>query len=309
MQKRILSALIASLYFFFTGPAYALIPLIPGVVPLATYLGATATFATALDYSLVLHAAVLAIAFNKTSGPATSDTSAQLTVKLNPKDPLPTPTGWTAPVPPSIAPNPPSSATSAFSSYAPFGGITATGTTAEAAIRAGVIADNAYLLSVASALHYTVTSCVVSTSKCIVHNDRDNVNNDRTASVTCPTGYVVNSFSACILNNAATVVEPSNGNCQVIRTGNTFSGRSNDPDCSVSSPAMSGATVEPLVVTMMRADGAFVTTVINSDGSTTVTESYPDIANSKTNKLITTYSSPNPSTGLVELTGISTDSL
>ena len=72
---------------FTGGTAHAVVPLIPFVVPLATYLGASAELATAIDFSLVLHGAILAIALNKDTGAASSSTSGQLTVRLNPKNP------------------------------------------------------------------------------------------------------------------------------------------------------------------------------------------------------------------------------
>lgn len=73
-------------------------------------------------------------------------------------------------------------------------------------------------------------------------------------------------------------------------------------------PTMSGAAVGTGTVSMTRADGSVSTVTLNSDGTSVVQESYPDIANSKTNTLTTSYSSPNSTTGAVELTGISTGS-
>lgn len=49
---------------------------------------------------------------------------------------------------------------------------------------------------------------------------------------TCPTGYTSNGTS-CDLTNAAVVVKPTDGKCNIIRTGNTFSGDALDPDCSL----------------------------------------------------------------------------
>lgn len=310
MQKRILSALTASLYFFFTGPAYALIPLIPGVVPLATYLGAGATLATAIDYSLVLHAGILAIALNRDSGAASSSTSSQLTVMLNPKEPLPTPTGWTAPVAPSIKATPPSTMTTTADSVpTASGGVCGipknTPTRLESqpnSIKVVAAGDTSRDSFISQGFDLQPGDCGNTfgvginyiLSKASIYNP-------------CPAGYT-SSGSSCNLTNPSAVSQPSNSNCQIVRTGNAYSQLDNDPDCATSSPTLSGATITPSTITMTRADGSFAQVTINSDGTTTSTESYPDIANSKTNTFTSNFSAPNPSTGEVTLTGISTGS-
>lgn len=299
-MKKILSFYFAISFLFTGGNAHALIPLVPGVVPLLTYFGATTALATALDYSLVLHAGILAIAFNRDSEPVTSSTSGKLTVQLNPNNPLPTPEGWTAPVAPSINPTPPSTS-------------------------GNPVISIVYPSSFTSLQSY-----------CASHNSglqQYNAGNDPTpsspggctllylgttypgpyfsfsyaTSVVCPAGYSV-SGNNCILSNPTVVPEPPNNNCQIIRTGNTYSTKSNDPDCATNLPTMSGATVTPNTVSMTRSDGSVATVTINSDGTTTASEIYPDIPNSKTHTLTTNYSAPNPSTGEVTLTGISTGS-
>jgi len=299
-MKKILSLYVAISFLFTGGNAHALIPLVPGVVPLLTYFGATTTLATALDYSLVLHAAILAIAFNKDAEPVTSPTSGKLTVQLNPKNPLPTPSGWTPPVPPSVVPTPPSVVA------LPAGSYNCTEFIANnASVSCGSIAPPCF--EIVDNSQTPAHTCNSSYFNGVTHGLFPSSQPAVFVPSSCPQGYTV-SGQNCNLSNPSVVEEPSNNNCQIIRTGNTYSTKSNDPDCATNLPTMSGATVTPNTVSMTRADGSVATVTINADGTTTASETYPDIPNSKTHTLTTNYSAPNPSTGEVTLTGISTGS-
>lgn len=300
MKKRFFTGFIAIAFFFTGGTAHAFIPLIPGVVPLATYLGASGALATAIDFSLVLHGAVLAIALNKTSGAATTPTSSQLTVKLNPKDPLAIPSGWVAPVPPAVAATPPATAAGTNGYTNPFQSTVYS--TAQNACQAGVV--NAYGAA------YPGSYGVATNLNCSVRYSSGgeiSTFNMTSSTTSCGAGYTFIS-GHCQLSNPAVINEPADGNCQIMRVGNTFSVNSKDPDCATTNPTMSGAAVGTGTISMMRADGSVATVSINSDGTTTVAESYPDVSSAKTNTLTTNYSAPNPSTGEVDLTGISTGS-
>lgn len=301
-MKKILTFYVAISFLFTGGNAHALIPLVPGVVPLLTYFGATTALATALDYSLVLHGGILAIAFNRDAEPVTSSTSGKLTVQLNPKNPLPTPEGWTAPVPPSTTPTPPSTA-SADGRWT-FDGqfFSDPESAAQAFVTAHYSQWTYQSYSITNIPNGRVVNAVVT---CCGGGTSQNLTSIVFEDLSCPSGYT-KSGTSCNLTNPTIVPEPSNNNCQIIRTGNAYSTNSNDPDCATNLPTMSGSTVTPNTVTTTRADGSSATVTINSDGTTTATETYPDIPNSKTHTLTTNYSSPNPSTGEVTLTGIST---
>lgn len=291
---------LAAWFAIVPGTAFALIPLIPGVVPILTYFGATTALATALDYSLVLHAGILAIAFNRDSGAATSQTSGQLTVKINPKDPLSTPTGWVEPVAPSVSPTPPLSGGAPVISIVYPSNFTS--------LQDYCASNNGAGQYYNAGPEPTPTSpggCTLLYGGTTYPGPYFSFNYS-TSSV-CPAGYSA-SGDNCNLTNPSVVMQPSNNNCQIMRVGNTYSVPSNDPDCATTSPTMSGAASGTGTISMTRPDGSVATVSINSDGTTTATESYPDIANSKTNILTTNYSSPNPSTGETRLTGVSTGS-
>jgi hypothetical protein len=302
MRNRLLTAIIGLIFTFSTGTSYALIPLIPGVFPLLTYFGATGAIATAIDYSLVLHAAVLAIALNRDTGGASSPTTSQLTVKLNPLDPLPTPAGWTAPPSGQIKPIPPSTVTPPVGGYKSPSLPTVFGTGGEACTaHAHIYGPTFYGTYDPKPPGQFDCTIFYEWGEQLARVDILDVAGD------CPTGYTVND-GVCNLTSASSVIEPSNNNCQIIRVGNTYSTNPNDPDCATGQPTMNGATVTPNSVSMTRVDGSAATVTINSDGTVTASESYPDIPNSKTNTLTSNFASPSGSSGGVLLTGIGTNS-
>ncbi len=309
MKRRIAAAVLALLFTFTAGRVYALIPLIPGVVPALTYLGVPGSLATALDFSIVLHAAVLAIAFNHEGGAATSPTSAPLTVKLNPKDPLPTPAGWTAAIAPNIHPVPPATAAALPPSYYIMGaGLDAarysTQEGACAAVAAGTYFANAWGPPISYEMLSGGGNCRIFEPNSPFRSSTLPVNSQAGA---CPAGYTL-SAGVCNLSNAAVVPKPSDNNCQIIRVGNTYSADTRDPDCASGSPQMAPGNVSivPSGVTITGANGVTAQLATASDGTSTATECYPDIANNKTNCLTTKYSAPDAS-GKVTLEGILTN--
>jgi hypothetical protein len=64
-----------------------------------------------------------------------------------------------------------------------------------------------------------------------------------TQSTTCPSGYTSNG-TTCNLTNASAVIKPTDGHCNVVRSGNSFSYDPNDPDCTAAgAPVVSSGTV------------------------------------------------------------------
>lgn len=301
MQKRFSAGLLALFLILSSGGAFALIPLIPGVVPLATYLGATAELATAVDWSLALHAAVLSIALKPSGGAATSGTSAPLTVKLNPKDPLPTPAGWTAAPAGQVQPVPPASAIQTPGGYCAAPCTVPTASTAQAAADAYVATYGGFNAGVAfNGSSFTWCSSSSCGSVAVVYLNY--------ISATCPAGYVVTGTS-CAVNNPSAVMKPSNGNCQIMRVGNSYSVDSQNPDCATGSPTINptNVTITPSYVSVVNSsNGSTANSTINADGTTTVQECYPDVASNSTKCMSSKFSSPDATTGKVTFEGQST---
>lgn len=289
--------------------ALALIPLIPGVQPLVVYFGGTAALATAIDYSLAIHGAILFISFNKDpANSVTTDISAPITVKLNPASPLPTPAGWTAPVPPSINPQP---STASIAGTPPAGTDVTSTFVCGQNLTVGVLykyvsGNSAYQFkSVTSPLDFAngFTLNGGFDGFCETHSSFYQVK-IISSNGTCPSGYTLNADGVnCNVTSPNLVQKPADSNCQVKRTGNTFLIDGQDPDC-VNSTVMSDITVSANTVTTQRANGVTASVTIFPDGTATVSETYPDIAQNKTSVLTTSYSAPDAS-GNTHLTGVS----
>lgn len=286
--------------------ALALIPLIPGVQPLVVYFGGTAALATAIDYSLAIHGAILFISFNKDpANSVTTDISAPITVKLNPASPLPTPAGWTAPVPPSINPQPPTANIAAtpvagqnISSTYVCGGSLTPGVLYRID---GVFGGPTQAMSYSGGAFEPGFSSAANTGYC----DTTSVQiKYLSATFFCPLGYVLNpDGTTCSVSIPDQVQKLVDSNCQIRRTGNTFSIDPQDPDCA-NNTVMADTTVSANTVTTQRANGVTASVTIFPDGTATVSETYPDIAQNKTSVLTTSYSAPDAS-GNTHLTGVS----
>jgi hypothetical protein len=123
----------------------------------------------------------------------------------------------------------------------------------------------------------------------------------------CPNGYSV-SGSTCALSNASLVQKPTDGKCTVLRSGNTFSGDANDPDCSVStadSPAQQLNLGGSGSASINAAKDGYSGSVSNNttDGSTTITFSVPNYTNGTTTTFTLKLGAPD-GTGKQVVTGI-----
>lgn len=92
---------------------------------------------------------------------------------------------------------------------------------------------------------------------------------------------------------------PSDGHCTVQRTGNTFSGHPQDPDCWLGgdrkNPPISmppGISVGPSTITGNNGNGGSTTITINPDGSTTIGSRAPNAAGTGTTETIINLSPP-----------------
>lgn len=282
----------------------ALIPLIPGVVPLMTYLGASAQLATAIDFSLVLHAAVIAITFDKSGGPATSITSPPITARLNPAEPLPIQAGW---VPPVGAGNPfPTPPPEVGSTESPFGVIPESFSTLALYCSSKNFGATIYYPKQESTPSQN-GGCWLFFNGVEYHNLYFSYPYKSNGPM-CPTSYTlkIGDSTKCILNDVPLVKKLSDGNCQIARIVNSFSVDPRDPDCVTGSPTMASQnlTILPNILKIIGEGGKSASLTINPDGSSFATESYPDIATNSTNTLTTNYSSP-ADDGTVTLTGVS----
>lgn len=215
---------------------------------------------------------------------STTKVDAPLLVQINPADPLPTPSGWTAAVSPATAPSPPSTATALT-----FGGTTL--------VRSGTLCtemtNSTYANLTNGSVAYRrpeggtfpagatwthVASCTVSGFPNGSVSDTPKV---------CPVGYSWNG-SACALSDATVVQKPSDGKCTIKRTGNSFGVDTLDPDCAADNgtigrpatllveaniiQAQVSATVKQKVELNASTGATIVTKITQNPNGTTTTE-------------------------------------
>jgi len=96
----------------------------------------------------------------------------------------------------------------------------------------------------------------------------------------CPAGYTM-SGSSCVLSNAAAVMKPADGRCQILKNVSGFTIDPNDPECS--GLASQGITVLPGSISSNKpgwlSNGKVVA---NADGSTTITYNQGNTTNNTT---------------------------
>lgn len=170
--------------------------------------------------------------------------------------PIPdTPSGWSAPVPPSTQPTPPSS----YSSPPQFrGGSLQTACETNPTIVAG----NGVITSIVLSPDGTYGTCNFR------YNGVGSIYQQTEYKQTyCNSGYSVSS-GTCTLTNPTAVVKPVDGKCNIIRSGNSFSGDPKDPDCG--SPFYTAGKIEISGNTVKVKTEPSLTVKANTDGSTTI---------------------------------------
>jgi len=268
--------------------ASAILPLVAGGLVMATN---STSLATALFGStLVVGAAVGFVALGSNTTPA----AAPVLVHINAAEPLPTPSGWTAPVSPSIEPKAPnvsqyecpaghtcndSTANSTNACSWPLGEIHVTpGNVAYKRIATFPESGWAHQLNCGGAYVYAKSAYLAQ----------------------CPSGYTA-SGGVCVATVGA-VTKPSDSKCTIIRTGNTFAADPNDPDCSAgvgTDVTISGTEIEA------RPSNQKQKVKINGDGSVTTTTTTINTTNNTTTT--TTINVSNGSgVGNTKITGIGT---
>lgn len=225
-------------------------------------------------------------------------------ITVNPKTPLATPSGWTAPVPPSVEPTPPSTSSNLVTSYpsAPPPnpgycevGVWDVGTPYYDAANnraVGVYSNGPGTHPAPSGWSFQSTCVRPGASGSWAFFIIGGI---------CPSGYTWNSGTGmCELSNANAVMKPTDGKCTIKRNGNSFSGDTRDPDCS-SNP---GVVVSGDTVTVSPKNGSSenVRYKFEPAGTGSITISKPNDDGTTTQRTIV-FGSPDGTTGEVAITG------
>lgn len=226
--------------------------------------------------------------------------NAPVHVKINPKSPLPTPSGWAAPVAPAITPTPPSNATP------------------DGVSGAAVAAANYVTFCDANPVGTLFQDSATPSAQKIVYTNASGPPAGYVFSQTCNGGKAIGNKNRCLagynfqntgpncaLVNAAIVPKPADGKCTIIRTGNTFAADSLDPDCAVGT-LPSGVTVSSSEVKWSAgtSPGNNGKATINGDGTITHTNTTPNATGGTSTVVTVKGSAPDAGTGVVSITGV-----
>jgi len=215
-----------------------------------------------------------------------------------------TPVGWSSPS------SPPATATSSYTIVLGSSLQTGAGSSVTAACQDWVAKENATPSTTQfSPGAWPFTFNRVEGSNCIARRADYPMTSEvgGTAILACPAGYT-NQSGLCNLTNASVVIKPTDGKCNIIRTGNTYSGDANDPDCSLSTSGGSAQSLNLNVssgtVTASESGRTISVNTNGSTGATTVTDSVANSNNTTTTKT-TAYGPPAGGTGAPVVTGSS----
>ena len=176
--------------------------------------------------------------------------------------PIPdTPAGWTDPVPPATQPTPPSTTTASYTWDAPASSCRGFSTHTDAANCQLGFYPGANITS------STVTATQGGQPAQYIFYLSNGVNFYVGRNLLCPSGYTWNG-TVCNMTNPATVMKPVDNKCNIIRTGNTFSGDPKDPDCGA--PFYTAGKIEISGNTVKVKTEPSLTVKANTDGSTTI---------------------------------------
>ena len=243
------AAVVAAFFLFVTGRADAWIVwagrAIAGV-------SSGRSFSNSLTISTAIIGSI--IAFVKISPTPTGTT---IVAQIAPDAPLSTPSGWTAsdghagskgkPIPPNVAPTVGYGTGGAYQS-------------AEAACMAA-LGPESYDHTVSPGMYGG------NSFDCYRHTGYYATGYSSTS---CPAGYTA-SGGTCV-GDPETVPWPSDGECQILRNGNSYSTAGQDPDCASGTAPV---TISGGTVTAPGNDGTKVKIETSSDGTTKVTQSTP----------------------------------
>lgn len=207
------------------------------------------------------------------------DGSDTVKVQTRPNAPLmqDIPPGWNPPASGQMQPTPPSTTTKLASTY--YGSVYGfTGDSIQAVCQRAADLRGATLIS------YNAGQCIDSTSG---GNPMESVT---LVSNICPRGYT-SSGSSCALSNASQVDKPTDGKCTVLRSGNTFSGDPQDPDCGLSQRSAKGLSIGTNAVSVTKGGDTATVTANTGDSTITIVNKQSDVASNST-KVGTTTINP-----------------
>lgn len=289
--KRFIAALTL---FFFTTQALAIVFLPAlGVLIAGTQisLSAGAAGATAMTVSLLeavtVHAAIGALYWDNKDKTSNDNNSSPLTVNLQPNVQLPVPPGWSyhqgnqQPDPPNNIPI--QTFTMATKPVYP------TQVTSDQAAAQNYLD---YVKTLAGAGGGTISSVTRNANNnqvlVTIVNTPYSFNNAVAAYLEpgCPTGYGLSGQApnqTCAVLNAQVVMKPADQKCTIIRTGNTFTPDSRDPDCSSAELLAAGIDASDPTHLVIKPKGSNIKTdiTINPDGSSQI-QNKTDLPNGNT---------------------------
>lgn len=222
-------------------------------------------------------------------GTTPTSSNSVLMVSLNPNNTkMKTPTGWTSPT------SPPATTTSSFS-------YRNNASTTAALFSTPELACQDIVTSAGFVYHSTTATASPTLFTC----NRTGASGQAVGFATavkvsvCPTGYTIGG-DGCALSTPTAVIKPVQNIQEIKRVGNTFV---QDPQANPADIAPTSAVnVSSNTVTVNGADGSKSVTTINSDGTTTVTNTAPISGTSNSSQTVAKFSAPDAN-GDVALTG------
>ncbi len=119
----------------------------------------------------------------------------------------------------------------------------------------------------------------------------------------CPAGYVVNG-AACSLADATVVNKPSDGQCPLVRVGNSYAADVNDPDCGNGQAPLVTTDATGATHSLNDSLGSNFKFHINADGSSSITTDTPDTATNTTKRRSVVLAPPANDTTPPVVTGV-----
>lgn len=226
MMKR-LAAICLVLLALMPAVTYALLPLGFGLALLAG-VSESSLILPMTAASVVIGGALSWLALG--SVPGATQVTVPLMVQIDPKAPVATPTGWTAPTSGNVQPTPPSS-TSPSPLYC----------NAHVSCPTPALGSGGWRLTQDAACQVYVAGSHWDSSTTLCTTSTGSTFGQNATALVCPTGYS-NSGQSCALSDASVVSKPADGRCFIVRTGNTYGADPNDPDCASGFPAQLALT-------------------------------------------------------------------
>jgi hypothetical protein len=208
--------------------------------------------------------------------------------------PIPdTPAGWTPPVPPAVQPTPPSTQATQ-QGYRIQGALPVVYYSAPLEACHAWTQKHSCYYGPCSGVTWEQNQVYATEGSCKATNHLGTTFAITILDSTCPAGYT-KSGSTCDLSNPTVVTKPADGKCNVIRSGNTFSGDPRDPDCDSQSFIDNKILIDGSQVKVNREPS--LTIKANTDGSTTISTTTINNTNNTTTISTANYGTDGIQTG------------